>query len=88
MQMPEMENLRAHKHGTSYFSAALGMLLVPFVFAGACFAVPYSFLLRLRQQRREDALKSQMKSQGRFISWAEFVRSMRESDWAALIPVV
>ena len=79
MQMPEMDDLRAQKQGTSYFSAALGMLLVPFVFAGACFAVPYSFLLRLRQQRREDALKSLMKSQGRFISWAEFVRSMRES---------
>ena len=79
MQMPEMENLRARRHGTSYFSAALGMLLVPVVFMGACFAVPYSFLLRLRQQRREDALKSMMKSQGRFIAWAEFVRTMRES---------
>ena len=78
-QMPEIDNLRAQKQGTSYFSAALGMLLVPVVFIGACFAVPYSFLLRLRQQRREDALKSLMRSQGRFISWAEFLRTMRES---------
>ena len=77
--MPESENLRDQKLGTGYFAAILGLLMIPFVFVGACFAVPYAFLVRWRQQHREDALKSLMKSQGRFIGWAEFVRAMRES---------
>jgi|GEM_PF-1938311 len=79
MQMPETESPWEKKQGIGYFSAILGLLLVPFLFVGACFAAPYVLFLRLRQQRREDALKSLMKSQGRFIAWAEFVRSMRES---------
>ena len=79
MQMPESENLRDQKLGTGYFAAILGLLMLPFLFVGACFAMPYAFLVRWRQQHREDALKSLMKSQGRFIGWAEFVRAMRET---------
>src|ERR1700722_4782000 len=79
MQIPETESPWEKKQGIGYFSAILGLLLVPFLFIGACFAAPYVLFLRWRQQRREDALKSLMKSQGRFIAWAEFVRTMRES---------
>src|ERR1039458_4042618 len=77
--MQEPENLREPKHGTSILAWIIGLLLVPFLFVGACFAAPYVFLVRWRQQHREDALKSLMKSQGRFIGWAEFVRAMRDS---------
>ena len=38
-----------------------------------------AFFMRWRQQRREDKLKSLMKSRGRFIGWEEFQRTMRES---------
>jgi hypothetical protein len=79
MQMQQTESRREQKQGSAFFGAILGILLVPFLFVGACFAAPYVLFVRWRQQRRERALKSQMKSQGRLIGWAEFVRSMRES---------
>jgi len=79
MQMPESENLREQKRGTGAFAWILGPLMVPFLFVGVCLAAPYVFVMRWRQQRREDALKSLMKSRGRFIGWKEFVRAMRES---------
>jgi len=79
MQMPESENLRDQKTGAGTLAAALGLLMVPFLFVGACFAAPYSVALRWRQQHREQALKSLMKSRGRFIGWTEFVRAMHES---------
>ena len=79
MQMPESENLRQQKRGTGVFAWILGLLMVPFLFIGACFAAPYVLVMRWRQQRREDKLKSLMKSQGRFMGWAEFQRTMRES---------
>ncbi len=79
MQMPESRNVPDSKPGTRAFAWVLGLFLVPFLFLGACFAAPYLLVLRWRQQRREDALKSLMKSRGRFISWQEFVRAMRES---------
>lgn len=77
--MQESENLREPKNGTSVLAWIVGLLLVPFLFVGACSAVPYGFFLRWRQQHREDALKSLMKSRGRFIGWKEFVRAMRET---------
>ena len=79
MQMPESENLRQQKRGTGVFAWVLGLILVPFLFIGACFAAPYVLVTRWRQQYREDALKKLMKSQGRFMGWAEFQRTMRES---------
>jgi hypothetical protein len=41
MQMPESENLRQQKLGTGVFAWILGLLMVPFLFIGACFAAPY-----------------------------------------------
>lgn len=79
MQMPETENLRQQKRGTGVFAWIFGLLLVPFLFIGACFAAPYVFAMRWRQQHREDALKKLMKSRGRFMAWADFQRTMRES---------
>ena len=75
MQMPETENLRQQKRGTGVFAWILGLLMVPFLFIGACFAAPYVLVMRWRQQHREDALKTLMKSRGRFMGWAEFLRS-------------
>ncbi len=78
-KMQETESPRERKQGSALIGAILGILLIPFLFVGACFAAPYSFYLRWRQQRREQALKSLMKSRGRLIGWAEFLRVMRES---------
>ncbi|HEY1805022.1 MAG TPA: hypothetical protein VGG45_11140 [Terracidiphilus sp.] len=77
--MPETENLRQQKQGTGVIAWLLGLLMLPFLFLGACFAAPYLLVLRWRQQRREDALKKLMKSKGRFMAWAEFARAMRET---------
>ncbi len=77
--MPEVENLREQKQWAGILAWILGLLMLPFLFIGACFGAPYLFMLRWQQQRREDALKSLMKSKGRFMSWAEFARSMRET---------
>ena len=79
MQMQGIESPREQKQGSAFFGAILGVLLIPFLFVGACFAIPFGFVLRWKQQHREQALKSLMKSQGRFIGWTEFVRAMRES---------
>jgi hypothetical protein len=79
MQMPEFANLRDRKQRAGALAWILGLVLVPFLFLGACFAAPYVLFMRWRQQHREDRLKSQMKSQGRFMAWAEFQRTMRES---------
>ena len=79
MQMPETENLRQQKQGAGVLAWILGLLMVPFLFLGACFAAPYLLVLRWRQQHREDALKKLMKSRERFMGWAEFAQAMRES---------
>jgi hypothetical protein len=77
--MQSSENLREQKQHTTILAWILGLLMLPFLFIGACFTAPYLLVLRWRQQRREDALKKLMKSKGRFMAWAEFARVMRES---------
>ncbi len=57
----------------------LGAAMIPALVAGACFAFPYSICLRWSRQRRELALRLQMKSQGRLIPWQELERRMEES---------
>lgn len=79
MQKPESENLRARKQRAGVFAWILGLLLLPFLCIGACFAAPYVLAMRWLQQHREDKLKSLMKSRGRFMGWVEFQRTMRES---------
>ena len=77
--MPETQDLRQQKQHTGILAWTLGLLMLPFLFLGACFAAPYLLILRWLQQRREDRLKALMKSKGRFIGWAEFARAMRET---------
>jgi hypothetical protein len=55
------------------------VLLVP-VFAGlALLAVPYIFILGWARQHREHCFRMRMKSRGRLMPWAEFLRAMRDS---------
>lgn len=58
--------------------AAMGMAMLPVLFVGACLAVPYTLGARWMRTHREHKLRLQMKSLGRLMTWAEFVKAMRE----------
>jgi hypothetical protein len=79
MQTPETEKPQEQKPFTAFLAAILGILLIPVLFLGACFAIPYTFVLRWMRQRREHKLKFLMKSRGRLIPWPDLVRRMHDS---------
>jgi hypothetical protein len=62
---------------TDIFTAALGIVLVPVLCGAACFAFPYSIALRWYREHREHSFRLLMKSQGRLVSWQEFLRTMQ-----------
>ena len=77
MQTPETEKPQEPRPFAASLGAILGILLIPVLLLGACFAIPYAFILRWMRQRREHKFKSLMKAQGRLISWPELVRNLR-----------
>ena len=79
MQTPETERTQDQKHFADYLGAILGVLLIPVLLLGACFAIPYTVVLRWMRQRREHKLKLLMKSRGRLIAWLELVHDLRDS---------
>ncbi len=79
MQTPETEKPREQKPFAAALGAILGVLLIPVLLLGACFAFPYTFVLRRMRQRREHKLKLLMKSRGRFIAWQELVHYLRDA---------
>ncbi len=58
--------------------AVIAVAVVPVLFVGACLAVPYTVGARWLRSRGEYKLRLLMKSRGRLMTWAEFVRTMRE----------
>ena len=74
--MPTSENPHEQKRSAGCMGAIFGVLLVPLLMLGACFAFPYAFVLRWMRQRRERKFKVLMKSQGRLIPWPELVRDL------------
>lgn len=57
---------------------AMGVAMIPVMIAGACLAIPYTVGARWLRLHREHKLRLLMKTQGRLIAWAEFVRLIRE----------
>ncbi len=79
MQTPSREKPQEQRRSAGYLSVLLGLVLVPVLMLGACFAIPYAFVLRWTRQRRERKFKLLMKSQGRLIPWPELVRDLRNA---------
>ena len=69
------EKPQEQKRFAAYLGAILGMMLIPVLLLGACFAIPYAFVLRWMRQRREHKFKLLMKSRGRLITWPDLVRA-------------
>lgn len=74
--MPEPANPQEQKRRDTLLGAVLGVVLIPVVFAGGLFAIPYSIFLRWRRKRHEIRLRALMKAQHRWIGWQEFLRAM------------
>ncbi len=79
MQMPTTFRTQEKRHFTGCLGAILGVLLIPVIFVGACFAFPYTFVLRWMRLHGEHRLRLLMKSRGRLMTWPEFVRRMHET---------
>ncbi|MGH9563247.1 MAG: hypothetical protein ACRD3S_17470 [Terracidiphilus sp.] len=68
----------AEKSPSTPPSTWIGLAMIPVLLVGACFAIPYTVVARWLRSGGEHKLLLLMKSQGRLISWPEFVRTMRE----------
>lgn len=79
MQTPVTERTQEQKRFAGYLGAILGLLLIPVLLLGACFAIPYTFVLRWMRQHREHKFKLLMKSQGRLKPWPDLLRELREA---------
>ena len=77
MHTPETEKLKEQKPFSTSLGAILGIVLVPVLLLGACFAFPYALTLRWMRQHRERKFKLLMKSQGRLVAWPELARRLR-----------
>lgn len=76
MQGTGAESGQAQKKQTDRLGVILEFLLVPVLLVGALLAIPYSVVLRSVRQYREHRFRLLMKSRGRMIPWAEFLRAM------------
>jgi hypothetical protein len=79
MESEDQQSTRESKPFTAYLTAALGVLLIPVFAAVALLAVPYVFILRWTRQHGEHRFRMRMKSAGRLMTWADFVRAMHGS---------
>ncbi len=77
MQTPETENMRELRPSTAFLGAVVGLLLTPVLAVAALVALPYILVLGWMRQHREHRFRMRMKSRGRLMPWAEFVRTMR-----------
>jgi len=76
MEPNRQHNTREPKPFSAYLTTALGVLLVPIFALLALVAVPYIFILRWTRQHGEHRFRMRMKSHGRLMTWADFVRAM------------
>jgi hypothetical protein len=78
MQTPDTERTQEHKRVGERVDAALGMMLIPVLAAGACLAIPFHFVFRWKRQHEEHVFRMLMKSRGRLITWPDLVRAMHD----------
>jgi hypothetical protein len=79
MQMTGTETTRGPNSFTAYLGAVVGVLLVPVFAVVALLAVPCIFVHRWLREHREHSFRMRMKSRGRLMTWADFVRNMHGS---------
>jgi hypothetical protein len=78
-QTPGTASTHEAKPFAAYLGAVLGVLLIPVLAVAAVLAVPFVFVLKWVRQHREHSFRLRMKSRGRLMTWAEFLRTMRDS---------
>jgi hypothetical protein len=78
-QTPGTASTHEAKPFAAYLGAVLGVLLIPVFAVAAVLAVPFVFVLKWVRQHREHSFRLRMKSRGRLMTWAEFLRTMRDS---------
>ena len=76
METQGLRSAREPKPFSAYLTTALGVLLVPVFAIVALLAVPYILVLRWMRQHHEHRFRMRMKSYGRLMTWADFVRAM------------
>ena len=76
MQLEGTQTVKEPKPFSAYLATALGVLLVPVFAIVALLAVPYILVLRWMRQHHEHRFRMRMKSYGRLMTWADFVRAM------------
>lgn len=67
------------KQTSTAASVVLGFLMMPVVLIGAGLALLSAAAIRWLRMYQENALRKSMKAQGRFVSWANFLRTMHTS---------
>jgi len=72
------ETKSAERPPSTWIDAAMGMAMIPVLFAGACLAIPYTVGARWLRLHGEHKLRLLMKSRARLMTWPEFVRLMHE----------
>ncbi len=80
--MPETESPIERKKRRAYSGAVgaiLGIVMIPVLLIGVCVGIPYIFVLRWIRHLREHSFNRLMRSRGRLITWADFLRTMRGS---------
>jgi len=77
--MPETESPIERKEQGAFVGAMLGIVMVPVLLIGACLVIPYIFILRWLRHLSEHSFNKRMRSSGRMITWADFLRAMRGS---------
>jgi hypothetical protein len=79
MKTQGTEGMRNPKRFSAYVGVVAGVLLVPVVAVFALLAAPYIFILHWMRQHGEHTFRLKMKSRGRLMPWADFVRTMHGS---------
>jgi hypothetical protein len=75
--MPKTESPIERKQPSRFVETILGILMIPLLAIGACLVIPCIFILRWIRYLGEHSFSKRMRSRGRLIPWAEFLRTMR-----------
>jgi hypothetical protein len=81
-----MDNAFVKRHEKPIvISPAAGVLLLPLLFAGAALSIPYTAVSRRLRARRERQFTRSMRTSGRTMEWAHFIREMRDGNGTLIV---
>jgi hypothetical protein len=66
MHTPETEKPQEQKPFAASLGTIPGILLIPVLLLGACFAIPYAFVLRWKRQHRRRFCRGALRNDWRF----------------------